>query len=186
MFEVKGRVRGLKVAFVGDGNNVAHSLMFAGAQLGAEVRIATPPGYQPKDDAITWARGRAGLTGGFCVITHDALQAVSDADVIYTDVWTSMGQEQESEQRRRLFQPYQVNAHLFRHAKPDAIFMHCLPAHRGEEVTAEVIDSNRSVVFAQAENRLHAQKAILLRLMKQVGEEAAREASKAEHVAHVP
>ena len=186
MFEVKGRVRGLKVAFVGDGNNVAHSLMFAGAQLGAEVRIATPPGYQPKDDAISWARGRAGLTGGFCVITHDALQAVSDADVIYTDVWTSMGQEQESEQRRRLFQPYQVNAHLFRHAKPDAIFMHCLPAHRGEEVTAEVIDSNRSVVFAQAENRLHAQKAILLRLMKQVGEEAAREASKAEHVAHVP
>ncbi len=170
MFEVKGRVRGLKVAFIGDGNNVAHSLMFAGAQLGAHVLVATPPDFEPKAEAVAWARERAAQTGGSCGITHDPREAAGAADVIYTDTWTSMGQEQEAEQRRRVFQPYQVNAGLFAEAQPDAIFMHCLPAHRGEEVTTEVMDSHRSVVFAQAENRLHAQKAIMLQVMEAGGE----------------
>ncbi len=168
IYEVKGRLAGLIVTYVGDGNNVAHSLMFGGAQLGAHVRVATPAGYEPKHNAIEWASRRAEQTGGSCTVTHDLQWAVTGADVLYTDVWTSMGQEAEAEQRRATFQPYQVNADLFRQAKPDAIFMHCLPAHRGEEVTAEVMDSRRSVVFQQAENRLHTQKAILLSLMKDV------------------
>jgi ornithine carbamoyltransferase len=168
MYEVKGRLAGLTVAYVGDGNNVAHSLMFGGAQLGAHVRVATPAGYEPKQSAVEWAQRRAAETSGCCTVTHDLQWAVTGADVIYTDVWTSMGQEEEAEERRAVFQPYQVNADLFRLAKPDAIFMHCLPAHRGEEVTAEVMDSPRSVVFQQAENRLHTQKAILLSLMKDV------------------
>jgi len=156
----------LKVAFVGDGNNVAHSLMFAGAQLGAHVWVATPPGFEPKADAVRWASERGKETGGTCTITNDAREAVLGADVVYTDVWASMGQEAEREERDQLFRPYQVNATLFRHAKRDAIFLHCLPAHRGDEVTNEVIDSPRSLVFQQAENRLHVQKAIMLELMK--------------------
>ena len=168
MYEVKGKLAGLTVAYLGDGNNVAHSLMFGGAQLGVNVRIATPAGYEPKHGAVEWALRRADETRGSCTLTHDVEWAVSAADVIYTDVWTSMGQEAEAEQRRAVFQPYQVNADLFHRAKPDAIFMHCLPAHRGEEVTAEVMDSPRSVVFQQAENRLHTVKAILLTLMKDV------------------
>ncbi len=171
MLEVKGRLAGLKVAFVGDGNNVAHSLMFAGAQLGAQVWVATPPGYEPLRNAVSWAERRAADTGGSCTLTSDPAEAVRDADVVYTDVWTSMGQEGEAEERRQHFLPYQVNAALFGLARPDAIFMHCLPAHRGDEVTDEVIDCARSVVFQEAENRLHAQKAIMLRLMKErVGE----------------
>jgi ornithine carbamoyltransferase len=166
MQEIKGDVAGLKVAFVGDGNNVCHSLMFAGAQLGAQVWVATPPGYEPKSEAVEWALLRGTKTGGTCTLTHDPVEAVSDADVVYTDAWASMGQEAEAESRRAVFAPYQVNADLFRHAKYDAIFMHCLPAHRGEEVTDEVIDSPHSVVYQQAENRLHAQKAILLELMQ--------------------
>ena len=168
MWEIKGRLDKLKVAFVGDGNNVAHSLMFAGAQLGAEVRVATPRHYEPRADAIRFAQQRASETGGNCWVTHDMTEAVSGADVVYTDVWTSMGQEDEVEQRRKAFRAWQVNSELFRHAKHDAIFMHCLPAHRGEEVTTEVIDSPWSVVFQQAENRLHVQKAIMLELMKDV------------------
>jgi ornithine carbamoyltransferase len=164
--EIKGRVAGLKVAFVGDGNNVAHSLMFAGAQLGAHVWVATPPGYEPQGDAIAWARERGGQTGGTCSVTNDAVEAATGADVIYTDVWASMGQESEVAKRREIFMPYQVNGTLFSRAKSDAIFLHCLPAHRGEEVTDEVIDSPRSVVFQEAENRLHAQKAIMLELMR--------------------
>jgi len=166
MLEVKGRVTGLKVAFVGDGNNVAHSLMFAGVLLGAHVSVATPPGYEPNPDAVRWACRQSTYTGGSCTLTNDPCEAVEDADVVYTDVWTSMGREAEAEKRSRNFAPYQVNAGLFARAKPDAIFMHCLPAHRGEEVAAEVIDSPRSVVFQQAENRLHVQKAILLELLK--------------------
>jgi len=165
MLEVKGRIAGLKVAYIGDGNNVAHSLMFAGAQLGAEIWIATPPGYEPDEGAVAWTEERCAKTGASCNITHDPQLAASGADVVYTDVWTSMGQEAETETRQEIFQPYQVNARLFARAKPDAIFMHCLPAHRGDEVTDEVIDSPRSFVFPQAENRLHAQKAILLELM---------------------
>ncbi|MGI9102837.1 MAG: ornithine carbamoyltransferase [Terriglobales bacterium] len=164
--ELKGSPAGRKVAFIGDGNNVAHSLMFAGAHLGAHVWIATPHGYEPDPAAIQWACDHAPITGGACTITNDPITAASGADVIYTDVWTSMGQEEEAEERYHDFLPYQVNAALFNRAKPDAIFMHCLPAHRGDEVTDEVIDSPRSVVFQQAENRLHAQKAILFELMK--------------------
>jgi ornithine carbamoyltransferase len=166
LWEVKGRVSGLKLAFIGDGNNVAHSLMFAGAQLGAHVWIATPPGYEPKADAILWARERGHQTGGTCTITNDPAQAAAGADAIYTDVWASMGQEAEAEKRRQIFLPYQVNGKLFSQAKNKAIFLHCLPAHRGDEVTHDVIDSPRSVVFQQAENRLHAQKGIMVELMK--------------------
>lgn len=166
MQELKGNVSGLKVAYIGDGNNVCHSLMFAGAQLGAHVWVATPPGYEPKSDAVEWSLQRGTKTGGTCTLTHDPAEAAAGADVVYTDAWASMGQEAEAEERRKVFAAYQVNSELFRKAKHDALFMHCLPAHRGEEVTDEVIDSPRSVVYQQAENRLHAQKAILLELMQ--------------------
>ncbi len=128
--------------------------------------VATPPGYEPHADALAWTRRRCAETSGACTITQDPAAAVRDADVVYTDVWASMGQEAEAEARRKVFLPFQVNAALFQLARPDAIFMHCLPAHRGDEVTNEVIDSPRSVVFQQAENRLHAQKAILLELLQ--------------------
>ncbi len=165
MLEVKGRIAGLKIAYIGDGNNVAHSLMFAGAQLGANVWIATPRGYEPDDKAVAWAREHCSRIDASCTITHDPQGAAFGADVVYTDVWTSMGQEAEARTRGEIFKPYRVDAKLFAYAKPDAIFMHCLPAHRGDEVTDEVIDSPRSFVFVQAENRLHAQKAIMLELM---------------------
>ena len=164
--EVKGRIAGLKIAFLGDGNNVAHSLLFAGAQLGADVWVATPPGYEPSGEAVKWTCERGALTGGSCTLTNDPVQAASEADVIYTDVWASMGQEAEAEKRDRIFRPFQVNSDLFRHARHDAIFLHCLPAHRGDEVTNDVIDSPNSVVFQEAENRLHVQKAIMFELMK--------------------
>jgi len=166
MQEFKGNVAGLKVAFIGDGNNVCHSLMFGGAQLGAQVWVATPAGYEPQPEAVEWALQRGTQTGATCTLTHDAVEAAADADVLYTDTWASMGQEAEKDERQTAFAPYQVNAELFRHAKFDALFMHCLPAHRGDEVTDEVIDSPHSVVYQQAENRLHAQKAILLELMQ--------------------
>jgi len=181
VLEIKGRLAGLKVAFIGDGNNVAHSLMFAGAQLGAHVWVATPPGYEPLQDALSWAQNRAAQTHGSCTLTTDPERAMRSADVVYTDVWASMGQETEAEVRRQHFLPYQVNSALFALANPDAIFMHCLPAHRGDEVTDEVIDCPRSVVFQQAENRLHAQKAILLQLMKR----SVAEAAVAEELVHV-
>jgi ornithine carbamoyltransferase len=164
--EVKGRVDGVTLAFVGDGNNVAHSLMFAGALLGAHVVILTPPGYEPKADATAWATAMAAETGGSCTVTNDPVAGVRGADVIYTDVWASMGQETEADARKKVFMPYQVNEAMVANAKRDVTFMHCLPAHRGEEVTAGVIDSSRSVVFQEAENRLHAQKAIMLKLME--------------------
>jgi ornithine carbamoyltransferase len=163
--EVKGRTEGIKLAFVGDGNNVAHSLMFAGALLGAHVSVVTPAGYEPKADALAWAKAQAGKTGGSTVVTNDPVEGVRGADVIYTDVWASMGQEAEAAARKKLFLPYQVNEAMAAHAKPDYTFMHCLPAHRGEEVSAGVIDSPHAVVFQEAENRLHAQKAIMLDLM---------------------
>jgi len=166
IWEAKGHLEGLKIAFVGDGNNVARSLAFAGAQLGTNVWLATPPGYELDAESVQWARERGAGTGGTCMVTNDPEEGAADADVIYTDVWTSMGQEAEAEMRKHVFLPYQVDATLFRRAKRDAIFLHCLPAHRGEEVTNEVIDSPRSLVFQQAENRLHSQKAIMLELMK--------------------
>ncbi len=166
IWEAKGHLEGLKIAFLGDGNNVARSLMFTGAQLGADVWVASPPGYELDADSVAWARDRSAETGGTCTLTNDPDEAASGADVIYTDIWASMGKELEAEERRHIFLPYQVDATLFRQAKRDAIFLHCLPAHRGEEVTDELIDSPRSLVFQQAENRLHSQKAIMLELMK--------------------
>jgi len=166
IWEAKGNLEGLKIAFIGDGYNVARSLVFAGAQLGAHVWVATPPGYELDAASVQWARERCAETGGSCTMTNDPEQAAAGADVIYTDVWASMGEEAEAEMRRHIFLPYQVDATLFRRAKHDAIFLHCLPAHRGDEVTDYVIDCPRSLVFQQAENRLHAQKAIMLELMK--------------------
>ncbi|BAD85060.1 ornithine carbamoyltransferase [Thermococcus kodakarensis KOD1] len=165
ILEKKGRIQGLKIVYVGDGNNVAHSLMIAGTKLGANVVVATPEGYEPDPKVIKWAEQNAAESGGSFELLHDPVQAVKDADVIYTDVWASMGQEAEAEERRKIFMPFQVNKELVKHAKPDYIFMHCLPAHRGEEVTDDVIDSPNSVVFDQAENRLHAQKAVMALVM---------------------
>jgi len=166
IWEAKGHLEGLKIAFVGDGNNVCRSLTFAGAQLGAHVRVATPPGYELDAESVLWANERGLETGATFMMTNDPEEAVSGADVVYTDVWTSMGQEAEAEKRKHIFFSYQVDSTLFRRAKRDAIFLHCLPAHRGEEVTNDVIDSRRSLVFQQAENRLHSQKAIMLEMMK--------------------
>ena len=165
ILEVKGIIQDVKIAYVGDGNNVAHSLMYGAARLGAHIAVATPENYEPDPRVVAWARENAGATGARIELMHDPAAAVAGADVVYTDTWTSMGQEAEAEQRRAIFWRYQVNDDLLSHAKSDAIFMHCLPAHRGEEVTDSVIDSSRSVVFQQAENRLHVQKAILLSLM---------------------
>lgn len=168
-----GDLRGLKFAYVGDGNNVAHSLLLAAALMGVHVTVATPTGYGPQPEILTLARRMAANGNGSVAIVphgtvahvHDQFGAVAEADAIYTDAWTSMGQEAETEIRQKIFQPYQVNAKLMSLAAPHAVFMHCLPAHRGEEVTDEVIDSAQSIVFEQAENRMHVQKAILLLLL---------------------
>ena len=160
-----GELRGLKVAFVGDGNNVAHSLMLSAVRLGAGFAIATPAGFGPNPEIVSQAEGLAAASGSSLLITTDPEEAVAGANAVYTDVWASMGSESEAERRRMAFSKYQVNERLFALAGPDAIFMHCLPAHRGEEVTDEVIESAQSVVFDQAENRLHAQKALLLMLL---------------------
>lgn len=164
--EIKGDLNGLKLCFVGDGNNVAHSLMFAGARLGAHVTVACPAGYEPDSVAVQQSSEDAKATGARIEITHDPNEGLKNADVVYTDVWASMGQEAEAESRRLVFRPFQVNRSLMAKAKGDAIFMHCLPAHRGEEVTDDVIDAPSSVVFQEAENRLHVQKAIMYQLMK--------------------
>ena len=165
--ERKGDLRGVTVAYVGDGNNVLHSLMLAAAKSGATMRIATPAGYEPAQRYRDLADRAARESGGTLTLGADPIAAVQGADVVYTDVWTSMGQEQEYERRRRSFMGYQVNAELLRHAKPDAIVMHDLPAHRGEEITDEVLDGPQSAVFDQAENRLHTQKAILCWLLEE-------------------
>lgn len=163
--EKKGHLAGLKLAYVGDGNNVCHSLMLAAAKAGTKMAVATPPGYEPKPEIVAWAREDGRDTGFELTITNDPVEAVREADAIYTDVWASMGQEAEKEARKKIFLPYQVNRELFSRARPDTYFMHCLPAHRGEEVTDEVIDSPNSVVYDQAENRLHVQKVIMMLLM---------------------
>ena len=160
-----GSVRGLKFAYVGDGNNVCHSLMIAGAQVGAHVRIATPAGYEPDAEIVASARRDAAATQGTIELFRAPEEAVAGAQAVYTDVWASMGQESETEARAKIFAPYQVNAELMSHAAPDAMFLHCLPAHRGFEVTDEVMESPRSIIFDEAENRLHVQKAILLTLL---------------------
>lgn len=164
--EVKGDFKGRKLCYVGDGNNVAHSLMNAGARLGVDVTVACPKGFEPNLKAFHMATEAAKLTGAKIEVVNDPFAGVKGADAIYTDVWASMGQESETEARKRIFRPFQVNDELMAAAKGDAIFMHCLPAHRGDEVTDSVIDAEYSVVFQEAENRLHAQKAIMYKLMK--------------------
>ncbi|MCY8808956.1 ornithine carbamoyltransferase [Bacillus atrophaeus] len=159
--EIKGKLKGVKVAYIGDGNNVAHSLMVGCAKMGCDVSIASPKGYEVLDEAVNAAKEYAGVSGSSITLTADPVEAAKGADVIYSDVFTSMGQEAEANERLTVFTPYQVNASLVKHAKPDYTFLHCLPAHREEEVTAEIIDGPNSAVFKQAENRLHVQKALL-------------------------
>jgi ornithine carbamoyltransferase len=166
ILEVKGKIRGLKIAYVGDGNNVANSLIFGAARFGANIAVASPKGYEPDSEVAQWVKDNSDATGCRFEIFDDPVAAVEDADVVYTDVWASMGLESEAAKRREDFRSYQVDDFLVSHAKPDYVFMHCLPAHRGEEVADSVIDSENSIVFQQAENRLHAQKAILLALMQ--------------------
>jgi len=161
-----GELRGLKLAFVGDGNNVAHSLMLSAVRLGVDFAISTPQGYAPNAEIVAQAEGLAAVSGARLQVTNDPAKAVAGASAVYTDVWTSMGKEKESVKRRKQFAEHQVNADLMAHARPDAVFMHCLPAKRGEEVTDEVIESGQSIVFDQAENRLHAQKALLLMMLR--------------------
>lgn len=163
--EKKGSLKGLKLAYIGDGNNVANSLLIGCAKTGMDISVATPEGYFCNEKYINMAKTAAENSGSRIHITTDAKQAISDADVVYTDTWVSMGMEKEKEERMKVFAPYQINNGLFSHAKPDAIFMHCLPAYRGYEVTEEIIDGPRSVIFDEAENRLHAQKAVMVKLM---------------------
>ncbi len=157
---------GKHLVFIGDGNNVARSLLYACSKVGMRITVCTPPGYELGDEAVQQARAFASQSGGEVNLSHDPQEAVRGADVIYTDVWASMGQESEAEQRRRVFRPYQVNRALVEASgNPDVLVMHCLPAHRGEEITDEVIDGPHSIVIRQAHNRLHGQKAILVALM---------------------
>ena len=164
--EHKGKLEGLKLTYVGDGNNVAHSLMNAGARLGVDVTVACPRGFEPNLIAYNQAVEEAKKTGAKIEVVHDPVEGVKGADAVYTDVWASMGQESEAAKRKEIFRPYQVNEELMSKANDGALFMHCLPAHRGDEVTDGVIDAPYSVVFDEAENRLHAQKAIMYKLMK--------------------
>jgi len=161
-----GRLRGLKLAYIGDGNNVAHSLLLCSARLGINCSIATPTGYEPNADIVEQATQLAAASGAEIEITNEPVQALVAANAVYTDVWASMGQEAEAEERNKVFAPYQVNGSLMAEARRDAVFMHCLPAKRGLEVTDEVMESPQSVAFDQAENRLHAQKALLLTLLQ--------------------
>jgi ornithine carbamoyltransferase len=166
ILEKKGRLEGLRLAYVGDGNNVAVSLLFGGTKLGMEIALATPPGYEITEDVENLATAFAEESGGLVDLTYEPLEAVAGADVIYTDTWTSMGQEEETRKRLKLFPPYQVNERLVAASgKDDVIVMHCLPAHRGQEITDEVADGPHSVLFDQAENRMHAQKAVLALLL---------------------
>jgi len=164
ILEHKGKLKGVRLTYVGDGNNVAVSLMFAAAKLGLHMTVACPEGFEPPASTVETARAAA-IEGATLQIVHDPQAGVADADVIYTDVWTSMGQEEETQKRLEVFPPFQINQALVAGAKADAIVMHCLPAHRGEEITDEVADGPHSVLFDQAENRMHAQKAILAVLM---------------------
>jgi ornithine carbamoyltransferase len=165
IWEKTGQVKGQKLAFVGDGNNVANSLLFIGGKLGMHVTVASPRGYEAHPAVVHLAQEAARQSGAAIAITNDPHQAVEGAGIVYTDVWASMGQEAEAEERKSRFHGFQVNSDLMAHALPQALFMHCLPAHRGQEVTDEVADSPSSVIFDQAENRLHAQKAVLAVLM---------------------
>ena len=163
--EKRSRLSNLKLAYIGDGNNVAHSLLFGAVKVGMDIVLATPSGYEPKSKIVDIAKEDAKRINSKIEIIHDPKKAVDGADVIYTDVWTSMGFEKESEIRKDVFKPYQINQDLVNKAKDDVIILHCLPAHRGEEITDEVIDGPHSVVIDQAENRLHAQKGVLALLL---------------------
>jgi ornithine carbamoyltransferase len=163
--EKKQRLQGLKVSYVGDGNNMANSWLEGAAKLGLHLTLACPPGYEPDRETYQEALKEAAKSGAKIVITHDPRVAAEDADVLYTDVWASMGQEQEHKKRLSAFQGFQLNQPLLRLAKPEVLVMHCLPAHRGEEITDEVLDGPHSIVWDQAENRLHLQKAVLLKWM---------------------
>ena len=165
VYEHKGKLEGLKLAYVGDGNNVAYSLLYACAKAGMHMSVATPKGYACDEEVVENAKADAKETGSRILITNDPEEAVAGADVVCTDTWTSMGQEAEKAERVKIFKDYQVNAALFAKSKEDSVFIHCLPAYRGYEVTEDVIDGPRSIIFDEAENRLHAQKAILATLM---------------------
>jgi len=165
IYENKGRLANLTLAFIGDGNNVANSLLLAASLTGVNFHIASPPGYEIKKEMLIRSQELAVSSGSRIELTNDPRTAVKDVDVVYTDVWTSMGQEAEAEKRRRIFSDYQVNEKLLSLAKKDALFMHPLPAHHGEEISPELLDNPHSVVFTQAENRLHLQKALLAKLL---------------------
>ena len=163
--EVKGELAGRTITYLGDGNNVTHSLLLGGAKSGMHVRACTPPGFEPIPQVVQRASDIALETGGSVTITHDPIEASRDADVLYTDVWASMGQEAEADERALVFPAYALDAEKVAVAKPDVTVMHCLPAHRGQEIADEVIDGPHSVVWDQAENRMHTQKALMLWLL---------------------
>jgi len=165
VLEKKRTLRGLKLAYIGDGNNMAHSLLHGCSKVGMDISIASPSGYKPLDFVVKESMENAKYMGSKIEILEDPIEAVKNADVIYTDVWASMGQEKEAEERKKKFMKYQVNPELVKHAKEDYLFMHCLPAHRGDEVVDEVADSSNSVIFDEAENRLHVQKAVMALVM---------------------
>jgi ornithine carbamoyltransferase len=166
LMEKKQDLKGRKIAYVGDGNKTCHSLLYGANKFGMDIAVATPAGLEPKAIIVKSANREAKQSGSNIIVTNDPGAAVEGADAVYTDVWVSMGQEAEAEQKKGALKPYQVDAALMAKAKPDAVFMHCLPAHREEEVTSEVLDGPQSIVFDQAENRLHVQKAILYMLMR--------------------
>ncbi|NLI92695.1 MAG: ornithine carbamoyltransferase [Peptococcaceae bacterium] len=163
--EYKGRIEGLKLTYIGDSNNMANSLLLGGTKMGMHIVIASPEGYQPVPEIMELAKQNARISGGSAQVLLDPAEAAVQADVLYTDVWASMGQEEESEIRKKVFASYQINQKILESAHPDAIVMHCLPAHRGEEITEEVLEGPQSVVFDEAENRLHAHKAIMALVM---------------------
>jgi len=165
VYEHKGTLKGLKLAYLGDGNNVAHSLLHGCSKVGMDIAVASPKDYMCNEKIVEEAKEAAKISGSKVIITEDPVEAIKDADVVYTDTWVSMGQESEKQVRLKIFEPYRVDENLFSKAKEDAIFLHCLPAYRGYEVTEEVIDGPQSVIFDEAENRLHVQKAIMTILM---------------------
>jgi ornithine carbamoyltransferase len=165
IYEKRGRLSGLKLAYIGDGNNVAHSLLYGCSKVGINFTLGCPKGYEPNPEVVSQAEKEAKRTGTEVKVINDSKEAVKGADIVYTDVWASMGKEKEHEERLNIFSSFQVNAQLVKEAKEDYLFMHCLPAHRGEEVTDEVANSKNSVIFDQAENRLHTQKAIMALIM---------------------
>ncbi len=165
IYEKRGKLSGLKLAYLGDGNNVAHSLLYGCSKVGMDITLACPKGYEPIPKVVSEAGKEAKRSGSTVKVTKDPREAVKGADIVYTDVWASMGQEKERQKRLKIFKPYQVNRQLVKEAKEDYLFMHCLPTHRGEEVTDEVADSKNSVIFDQAENRMHTQKALMALIM---------------------